>query len=373
MRGVMRGLGAGRRLCMMSADDNAPNKRGGHMTTFVRTLLLGVAATTLATAAMAQSDDGYFKGKTVTIAVGGTAGGGIDIGARMVARYIGNHLPGRPNVTPALMPGAGGVRLLEHLRQVAPKDGTYIGAFATGPIIEPLISTRPVAYKTSDFTAIGALEKDVSFCATWHASPIKTIQDAMKREATVAGTGAASSTDIFPLALNATLGTKFKLITGYVGTQETIIAIERGETDGRCGWGWSSLKSEKPDWVRDKKLNMLVQLSLTKHPEAMDVPLAIDLIPDEAGKQMMKVLVAPQDITRPYLAPPGMPADRVREVRAAFMATMKDEGYRAEFIKLMGDEPTPTSGEDMQKLLNEIYATPPAVIARLKEVLKGSN
>ena len=195
----------------------------------------------------------------------------------------------------------------------------------------------------------------------------------MERETTVAGTGAASSTDIFPLVLNATLGTKFRLITGYVGTQETIMAIERGETDGRCGWGWSSLKSSKPDWLRDKKLNFLVQLGLEKHPDVPDVPLALDLIKDEAGKKMMRVVVAPQAITRPYLAPPEMSADRAREVRKAFMDTMKDPGYMAEFRKVMGEDPSPTSGEDMQKLLKEIYDTPPDVIARLKDVLSHGN
>jgi tripartite-type tricarboxylate transporter receptor subunit TctC len=343
-----------------------------HMTGTLRTVLMSAAAITLASAAHAQ-EDGYFKGKTVTLAVGGTAGGGIDIGARMVSRFLGAHLPGKPQVQVALMPGAGGVRLLEHLRQVAPKDGTYIGAFATGPLIEPLITTRNVTYKTSDFTAIGALENDVSFCTTWHASPVKTIKDAMERQTTVAGTGAASSTDIFPLVLNATLGTKFRLITGYVGTQETIMAIEREETDGRCGWGWSSLKSSKPDWLRDKKLNFLVQLALKKHPDVPDVPLALDIIPDEAGKQMMRVVVAPQALTRPYLAPPEMAADRTREVRAGFMKTMQDPGYVAEFRKLMGEDPTPTSGEDMQKLLEEIYNTPPAIIARLKDVLRQGN
>ncbi len=339
------------------------------MTRTLRAMLLGAVSIVASGAAHAQAD-GYYKGKVITLAVGGTAGGGIDIGARMVSRFLSAHIAGKPQVNVALMPGAGGVRLLEHLRQVAPKDATYIGAFATGPIIEPLISARNVDYKISDFTAIGALEKDASFCATWHASPIKTIKDVMEREATVAGTGAASSTDIFPLALNATLGTKFRLISGYVGTQETIIAIERGETDGRCGWGWSSLKSAKPDWVRDKKLNFLVQLALEKHPEAMDVPLAIDLIPDQAGKQLMKVLVTPQNITRPYLAPPGVPADRAREMRKAFADTMKDAGYMGEFTKLMGEAPSPTNGEAMQKLLADIDATPAPVIARLKEILK---
>lgn len=336
--------------------------------TLLRSLLL-TSVCLSAGAANAQSE-GFYKGKLFIIAVGGTAGGGIDIGARMMSRYIGKHLPGEPNVQVQLMPGAGGVRLVEHLYQIAPKDGSFIGAFATGPIIEPLISTRDVKYKMSDFTAIGALEKDVSFCTTWHTSPIKTIEDVKTTETTVAGTGAASSTDIFPLALNATLGTKFKLISGYVGTQETIMAIERGETDGRCGWGWSSLRSSKPDWIRDKKLNFLVQLGLEKHPDAMHVPLALDLIPDQAGKQLMRVLVAPQNITRPYLAPPGVPADRAKEVRAAFMAALTDPALVAEFQKVMGEGPSPTSGEDMQKLLEDMYSTPPEVVARLKAILK---
>lgn len=185
--------------------------------------------------AQAQQPDGYFKGKTVTIAVGGTAGGGIDIGARMLARYIGKYLPGEPKVLVQVVPGAGGVRLMEQLYAAAPKDGTYIGAFSTGPIIEPLISLRNVKYKISDFTAVGAIEKDVSLCVTWHASPIKTLEDAKAREVTLAGTGLSSPTDMLPLALNAVLGTKFRVISGYVGTQETLIAIERGETEGRWG------------------------------------------------------------------------------------------------------------------------------------------
>jgi tripartite-type tricarboxylate transporter receptor subunit TctC len=291
----------------------------------------------------------------------------------MMSRYIGKYLPGEPNVQVQLMPGAGGVRLVEHLFQIAPKDGSFIGAFATGPIVEPLISSREVKYKMSDFTAIGALEKDVSFCTTWHTSPIKTIEDVKKTETTVAGTGAASSTDIFPLALNATLGTKFKLISGYVGTQETIMAIERGETDGRCGWGWSSLRPSKPDWIRDKKLNFLVQLGLEKHPDAMDVPLVLDLIPDQAGKQLMRVLVAPQNITRPYLAPPGVPADRARDVRGAFMGALKDPALVAEFEKVMGEPPSPTSGEDMQKLLVDLDSTPPEVVAKLRAILKPAS
>jgi tripartite-type tricarboxylate transporter receptor subunit TctC len=339
--------------------------------TWLRVMLGMVVSAGLAmtSAAQAQQSDGYFKGKTVTIAVGGTAGGGIDVGARMLARYIGRYLPGQPKVQVQLVPGAGGVRLIEQLYTVAPKDGTYIGAFSTGPIIEPLISLRKVKYKISDFTAVGALEKDVSLCVTWHASAVKTLADARAREVTLAGTGVSSPTDILPLALNAVLGTKFRVVSGYVGTQETLIAIERGETDGRCGWGFASMKSSKPDWLRDKKLNFLVQLGLEKHPEAADVPSALDLVANEGDRQLMRVLVAPQNINRPYLAPPDLPANRAAEIRAAFMAAMNDPELKAEFTKMVGEAPAPTNGEDMQKLLNEIYSTPPAVVDRLKTVL----
>jgi tripartite-type tricarboxylate transporter receptor subunit TctC len=321
--------------------------------------------------ALAQQGESYFKGKFLTIAVAGTAGSGLDTGARMIARHIGKYLPGHAGVRVELLPGAGGVRALEYLYSVAPRDGTYIGAFATGPILEPLISARAVKYKTSDFTAVGAIESDVSFCVTGEKSVVKTIEDARTREVTVAGTGAASSTDIFPMVLNATMGTKFRVISGYVGTQETVMAVERGEVDGRCGWSWSSILSSKPDWLRDGKLNFLVQLGLEKHPDVKDVPLALDLIPDEAGRQMLRVLVAPQKITRPYLAPPGLPAERAAEIRGAFMSAMNDEELRAEFLKIVGDKPSPTSGADMQVILNEIYATPPDVVERLKGVLNN--
>jgi hypothetical protein len=198
---------------------------------------------------------------------------------------------------------------------------------------------------------------------------VKTIEDARAREVTVAGTGAASSTDIFPVVMNAVMGTRFRVISGYVGTQETLLALERGETDGRCGWSWSSIKSSKANWVTEKKLNFLVQLGLRKNPAAPDAPLVMDLIRDEADRQLMRVLVAPQAITRPYLAPPGLPAARAADVRKAFALAVADEGFRAEFTKIVGEPPSPTSGEDMQKILDEIYATPPEVVSRLKAVL----
>lgn len=324
-----------------------------------------LAAIAVAAPAAAQE---FFKGKTITILVAGTAGGGIDIGARVMARHLGKHVPGHPNVVAQLMPGAGGIRMMDHMNKVAPKDGTVIGTVAPGPMIEPLIGKRNIGYRASDFTALAAMDKDVTLCLAWHASRFKTIQDVMKETMTVAGTGAGSSTDIYPMFLNAVLGTKFRVITGYLGSQETIIAIERGEVDGRCGWGFSSLMSTKPDWVRDKKVTYLLQLALERNPR-IDAPLGMDLAKDDATRQMMTLMFGPLALNKPFFGPPGMPAERAAELRKAVMAALNDPELRAEARKTFGGEIEPTSGERAQKLLADMYATPPEVVERLKAIL----
>ena len=217
------------------------------------------------------------------------------------------------------MPGAGGIRMIDHMNKVAPRDGTVIGTVAPGPIIEPLIGKRKISYRMTDFTMLAAMDKDVTLCLAWGASKFKTIQDVMQETMVVAGTGAGSSTDIYPMFLNEVLGTKFRVITGYLGSQETIIAIERGEVDGRCGWGWSSLKSTKPDWVRDKKVNYLLQLALERNPK-IDAPLGSISRRTTRRRQMMTLMFGPLALNKPFFGPPGMPAERTAELRKAFMA-----------------------------------------------------
>ncbi|TMK21607.1 MAG: hypothetical protein E6G75_02265 [Alphaproteobacteria bacterium] len=194
--------------------------------------------------------------RPVTIYVAGTAGGGIDLYARLVARHMGRHIPGKPTVTVQVMPGAGGIRAANYLAEQAPRDGTAITTFANGPILEPLIGARNPGYDMSSFTWIGAITKDIGLCISWGPTPFKTIDDVKTRQMIVAGTGAGSETDTWPIVLNDVLGTKFKLVTGYVGSQETILAIERGEAHGRCVFSQSALKIAKPDWLRDKKINV---------------------------------------------------------------------------------------------------------------------
>jgi tripartite-type tricarboxylate transporter receptor subunit TctC len=310
----------------------------------------------------------FFKGKTVTLLVAGTAGGGIDIGARVMARHLGKYIPGNPNVVAQLMPGAGGIRMIDHMNQVAPRDGTVLGTVAPGPIIEPLIGKRKIGYRMTDFTMIAAMDKDVTLCLAWGESKFKTIKDVIERPMNVAGTGAGSSTDIYPIFLNEVMGTKFKVITGYLGSQETIIAIERGEVDGRCGWGWSSLNSTKPDWVRDKKVTYLLQLALEKNPK-VDAPLALDFAKDDATRQMMTMMFGPLSLNKPFFGPPGMPAERTAVLRKAFAEALKDKELRAEAFKTFGDELQPSTGEAAQKLIADIYATPPEVTERLRAIL----
>jgi tripartite-type tricarboxylate transporter receptor subunit TctC len=317
--------------------------------------------------AASQTND-FYHGKQIQILIAGTAGGGIDIGARIVARYLGKYLPGNPNLVPQLMPGAGGIRMIDYMNSVAAKDGTVIGIVPPGPIIEPLIGKRQATYRMTDFTSIGAMTKEVSLCISWGASKFKTIQDAIDQQMIVAGTGAGSSPDIYPVVLNEVLHTKFKLITGYQGTKETMMAIERSEVDGRCGWGWSSLKSTAAEWVRDHKINILLQLALEKNPN-IAAPLMMDLVKDPADKQLLTLLFGPLSLNKPFFGPPGMAPERTAALRHAFTQAMQDPELRAEVVKLTGEELEPTSGEDMQKLIAQIYATPEAVAHKLRDIL----
>ena len=215
-------------------------------------VLAGAVALVAASAQPGNAQDTIDR--PVTIYVAGTAGGGIDLYARLMARHIGRHIPGKPTVTVQVMPGAGGIRAANYLAEQAPRDGTAMTTFAGGPILEPLIGARTPGYDMSAFTWIGAATKDIGVCMSWGTTPFKTIDDVRKQQMVVAGTGAGSETDTWPLVLNDVLGTRFKLVTGYVGTQETILAIERGEAHGRCVFSYSALKIAKPDWLRDKKI-----------------------------------------------------------------------------------------------------------------------
>lgn len=306
--------------------------------------------------------------RPVTIYVAGTAGGGIDLYARVVGRHLGRHIPGNPAVTVQLMPGAGGIRAANFLAQQAPKDGTAMTTFAGGPILEPLIGGRDSGYDMSQFTWIGAVAKDIGVCMALNTTPFRTIEDARRQQMIVAGTGAGSETDTWPVILNEVLGTRFKLVTGYLGSQETIIAIERGEAHGRCVFSYSSLKTAKPDWLREKKINVLVLTALERHPDFPGVPTAVELVRKPEDRRLVELLLGPGAMARPFAAPPGVPAGRAATLRRAFDATVKDPEFLADAAKIQADV-APTSGEDVQKLVQRMYQTPRPVVERAKKLL----
>ena len=331
-----------------------------------RTVLLSLASLVLAWTEPGRAQE--IIDRPVTIYVAGTAGGGIDLYARLLGRHLGRHIPGKPSVTVQVMPGAGGIRAANFLAQQAPRDGTAITAFANGPILEPLIVARHPGYDMSQFTWVGAVTKDIGLCIAWGASPFKTIDDVKKQQMVVGGTGAGSETDTWPVVLNEVLGTRFKLVTGYLGSQETILAMERGEAHGRCIFSHSALKIAKPDWLRDKKINVLVLTALERSPEFPGVPAVVDLVAKPEDRQLLELMVGPAAMARPFAAPPGLPANKAALLQRAFDATMADPEFRGEAAKMQADL-APSTGEDVQKLVARIYATPRPVIERLKKIL----
>ena len=324
-----------------------------------------LASASLIGSAQAQSET---FDKPVTIYVAGTAGGGIDLLARALARHMGQYLPGNPNMVVQDMPGAGGIRAANFLAEAAPRDGTAIGTFAGGPVIEPLIGARSPGYDMSKFTWVGAVSKDVGVCLSYGTTPFKTVEDLRDKQMIVAGTGAGSDSDTYPIILNEVLKTKIKLITGYLGTKETIMAIETGEAHGRCSVAWSALKMARPDWLRDKKINVIMQFGLEKSRELPEVPLVLDLVTNPEDRQLMELLMGTMAVARPFMAPPGVPPARAALLRRAFDKTMTDAGFLAEAQQLQLDV-EPTSGEEAQKVVQTMYATPKAVVERAKKLL----
>jgi tripartite-type tricarboxylate transporter receptor subunit TctC len=309
----------------------------------------------------------FYKGKQVDLYIGYSVGGGYDIYARILARHLGKHLPGKPVVVPKNMEGAGSLRLANWMYQVAPKDGTAIGTIGRGIAFDPLLGGQGAQFKATDFGWIGSANDEVSVCVAWAKSGITRFEQLYSRELIVGGTGATADTDLFPRVMNGVLGTRFRLVSGYPGGNDITLAMERGEVDGRCGWSWSSIKTNHPAWVKDGTLKLLVQLSLAKHADLPDVPLVMDLVRTEEQKAVLRLVFARQVMGRPFLAPPGVPKERLALLRKAFMQTLQDEAFLAEARKL-NLEITPVSGEAVQDLVAEMYRTPPEILAKVLEV-----
>jgi len=317
----------------------------------------------------AQSLADFYKDRKIDLYVGYSPGGAYDFYARVIGRHMGAHIPGAPTLVPKNMEGAGSLRLANWLYRVAPQDGSAFGTIGRGIAFDPLLIGKGDQFDAQKFNWLGSANNEVSVCVALKSSGITKFEDLFTKELTVGGTGTSADTDQFPRVLNNVVGTHFKVIEGYPGGNDVVLAMERGEVNGRCGWSWSSVKSTHKSWIDEKKMIVLVQLSLNKHPELPDVPLVIDFAKNDEQRQILKMVFARQVMGRPFLAPPNLPADRVAALRKAFMDTMTDKDFLAEADK--GQiEINPVSGEDVEKLVKEVYATPSDIVAKAKEAAK---
>ncbi len=330
-------------------------------------LLLAVLAVS---AGHAQSVADFYKGKNIDLYIGYSAGGGYDLYARMLARYIGRHIPGNPTIVPKNYEGAGSLRLANWLYNVAPKDGRVFGIIGRGTAFDPLLGNSGAQFDGTKFTWIGSANNEVSICVAWVTSGITKFEDLLIKELIVGGTSSSADTDQFPKIVNGVLGTKMRIITGYPGGNDVGLAMERGEVQGRCGWSWSSVKSTHQKWYDEKKFSILMQLALEKHPELPNVPLIVDLAKNDEQRQILRLIFARQVMGRPFLAPPGVPADRAEALRKAFMATMQDKDFLADTEKAQM-EITPVAGDQIEKLMRELYTTPKEVAQKAGNLIQN--
>ena len=272
----------------------------------------------------------FYQGKQVTIVVGFTAGGTYDATARLFARHLGRHLPGKPTVIVRNMPGAGSLVATMSLYGSLPKDGTALGVVGGGVALEPLLGNPQANYDPRRFNWIGGRTRDHFLCLVWHTVPVHTLADATRRETVMGATGPGSRTMTYPKALNELVGTKFKIVSGYPGGNEITLALERGEVEGYCGWALGSIKTRAPDWLRDGKIRPLAQFTLSKAADLPNVPLASDLAGSEQARRAVEFLATDSVLAWPLVAPPDLPAERLDELRAAFDAMLKDPQLLAE-------------------------------------------
>jgi tripartite-type tricarboxylate transporter receptor subunit TctC len=315
----------------------------------------------------AQAQDLY-KGKTINLYVGSGEGGPYDAYARLVGRHIGKHLPGNPSVVVQNMPGASGRRLMNFMYSVAPKDGTAIALVTRGVAFDPLMGNEP--FDVQSIAWLGSANDETNVCMVWHTSPIHVIDDLHKYEMVVGTSGPASTDAIYPNVLKSLYGLKFKVVGGYKSATDTHLAMERGEVDGRCGISYDTLVALNSDWLRDKKIRILIQIGLDKVPALGDIPSVFDLAKTEEQRQIWSLWAAPLRMGRPFFAPPGMAADRVALLRRAFDATVADPELRAESAK-MNLAVNASTGENIVALLKKVYATPNDVVAKAAAASKG--
>jgi tripartite-type tricarboxylate transporter receptor subunit TctC len=336
----------------------------------IAALILAVAVCPVSSAA--QTVEEFYRSKSITMLIGGGAGGGYDTYARLFARHLSRHIPGNPNIIAKNMPAAAGLAAASALYTTAEKDGSTIGAFTNGAAMDPLFGNPGARYDAQKFNWLGSIGKLQNVCATWHSSPVTSIEGARAREVIVAAAGATSNTAIVPRTLNALLGTRFKVIAGYDTGAGLTLSVERGEAEGICGLSWSTIKASRPHWIRERLLTVIVQMGLTKLPELPDVPSALDLVRDPEKRQVLELILIRQEAGRPFAAPPGVPADRLAALRRAFAATLNDPDFRAEADKAQL-EIEPLTGAEIEKLLATAYGAPKSIVLQAAVLVEPSG
>lgn len=330
-----------------------------------------VAGALAAPQAMAQGAD-FYAGKSITMLIGSAPGGGYDVYARTIIRHMGRYIPGSPDIVPRNMVGAGSATAAAAIYTTAPKDGTWIGAIFPGVIIGPILDPMPQSlFDPTKFIYLGSADSGTRVCITGATSKVKTFKDAQSQKTIMGASAAGGSTRDYAYMLNKVAGAQFEIVSGYKGTADLFLAIERGEVDGMCGLDWSSLKAQRPDWVREKKINILTQTALEAEPELtkLGVPMMWDAVKADLDRKAAELVVSQQIFGRPYIVPPGTPAAQVKILREALMKTLADKQFLAEAEKARIDI-APSSGETVQDLVTRIFATTPDVVDRAKAIIK---
>lgn len=335
-------------------------------------ILCGYLVLIATPSAAAQSADKFYSGKQVHMIVGYPAGSGYDFYSRLLASHLNRHIPGEPNIVVQNMVGAASLKAANYLYSVAPRDGTYLGAINRTIPLAPVLQTiekENVQFDPLKFTWIGSIEGAVSIGFVWAATGITSFDDTFKREVVVSATSPSSDSYMLTNMLNNLLGTKFKIISGYPGSNDNFLAVERGEVQGYFGSTFSTMQTTRPDWITQKKVNILIQIALAKDPALPDVPLVTEYAKSKTAQDALKVILAPLAASRPYLAPPGLPQERAAALQSAFDQTMRDPAFVAEAKKSKIDV-TPMTGEQIKSMLTQIYNESEDTLAAARAALK---
>jgi tripartite-type tricarboxylate transporter receptor subunit TctC len=330
----------------------------------------GLGAAFAASPARSDSVADFYAGRTVQLVIGYATGGGYDDYARMLGRHIGRHIPGNPTVVVQNMPGAGSIKSANYLYSIAPKDGTVFGGFARGIFIDPLLGRSESArYEAAKFGWLGSVSSDIGVCAFRTDAAINSWADMQTKRYKIGATGAGADSDVFANLLRRMFSLPMQLVLGYHSAAETVLAIERKEVDGRCGWSWSTLASRNRDMLTSGRIKVVLQLTDRKLDELGDVPSALDVATTEDQRAILKLMFARETMARPYVTPPGIPVERLAALRRAFDETMTDPQFVAD-AKRQNLDVRPIVGTEADALIKEVYATAPDVLKRAAEYMK---